>query len=110
MRQKLADMTPKQISLSWNLWSANAAAKQRVLDKKEEAWEVFRRLSNVDHTREEFERQFERRVTSTFASIDSEDKSLQQWITELRPEASAEDRRKEAQEREAMKREDAASQ
>ena len=48
-------------------------------------------------------------MTSTFGSIDSKDNSVQRWIVELRPKASAEDRRKKAQEREAMKREDAAS-
>ena len=68
-------------------WRKLAEEKQQLQDKKEEAWELFRRQPNWESKRrEDFEREYKQKVVtqplySPFASSKREDKFLQEWIT-----------------------------
>ena len=64
---------------------------------------------------EEFEREYKKKVTagprySPFGSCDAEEKSLQAWVEDLLTTARAQDRQKEAKERQSMGQEDSNSQ
>ena len=82
--------------------------KQRVQDKQEEAWELFQRQSSQGpKRREDYELEYREKVAegslySTFGSDWREEKILQEWVGKLLEDALADDRRKEARERQRI--------
>ena len=110
MRDKLTGMKLENLRRERDCWRKRAEIKQRLQDRKEEAWELFRRPK----LREEFEREYTRRVmrgssSSPFSNSGSEEKSLREWAEELLKNAQAEERRREARESQKMGQEDASS-
>ena len=94
-------------------WRTRLEAKQRLQDKKEEAWELFQRQPRLGATRrEEFEREYKQKAQkySPFGSSSADEKSLQEWVEDLLKIALAQDRKKEARERQSMGQEDFNSQ
>ena len=93
-----------------------AEEKQQLQDKKEEAWELFQRQPGWGPKgRKDFEREYKEKVKaeplcSPFGSDKREAKSLQEWVDKLLVKALAEDRKKEARERQSMGQEDSNSQ
>ena len=88
--------------------SEASALRQRLQDKKEDAWELFQRQQSwIPKKRDEFEREYRRKVTRQpehfpFGPDEREEKSLQEWVDELLKNALAEDQAKEASERQKM--------
>ena len=97
-------------------WSKQEEEKQRLQDKREEAWQLFQRQPSWGpKRREDFEREYKQKVSagplySPFGSDKREEKSLQEWVDKLLVNALAEDRRKEARECQRMEQEDSNSQ
>ena len=116
MRAKVTGMKLENLRRERDCWRKRAEMKQRLQDRKEEAWELFRRSAGLrPKLREEFEREYTRRVTggsssSPFSNSETEEKSLQQWAEELLKNALAEERKREARESQKMGQEDASSQ
>ena len=116
MRAKLTGMKLENLRRERDCWRKRAEIKQRLQDREEEAWELFRRQAGLrPKLREEFEREYARRVTrvsssSPFSNSESEEKSLREWAEEFIKNALAEERKREARERQKMGQEDASSQ
>ena len=85
MRAKLTGMKLENLRKERECWRKRAEIKQRLQDRKEEAWELFRRSAGLrPKLREEFEREYARRVMrgssySPFGNSESEEKSLREW-------------------------------
>ena len=84
---------------------------------QEEAWELFKRQPRFGAARrEEFEREYKQKVPTKMRSPfdlgppDADEKSLQEWVDKLLVQALAQDRKKEARERQNMGQEDSNSQ
>ena len=116
MRGQFSRMKLESLRKERDRWRIRAEAKQRVEDKKEEAWELFQRQPGWGPKgRKDFEREYEQKVTTKRFSPfdlgppDADEKSLQEWVDKLLVKALAEDRKKEATECQKMRQEDANS-
>ena len=116
MRPKFEGMKLEDLRRERDRWRKRAEEKQRLQGKKEEAWELFKRQPRFGAARrEEFEREYEQKVTTKMRSPfdlgppDVDEKSLQEWVNKLLVNALAEDRKKEARECRRMRQEDANS-
>ena len=105
MRHKLANMRPTELQQSRERWQKRAEEMQRFQDLKEEAWSLFRRQGGLGRkTKDDFETEFQRKITPSLDRSSKEDeKSLQKWTDVLRTKAKAEESRR-------MKQEDSGSQ
>ena len=87
-------------------WRLRAEEKQRLLEKKEEAWELFKRQpGNKQTTKENFAQEFKRKVTNMMdgpVGSKVQEKYLLEWTNELRKVAQEEERRLEARETRKM--------
>ena len=105
-RQGFVDMTPGELRRSLEHWRLRAEEKQRLLEKKEEAWELFRRQpGNKQTTKENFAQEFQRKVTNMMdgpVGSKVQGKYLLEWTNELRKMAQEEERRLEARETRKM--------
>ena len=116
MRAKVTGMKLENLRRERDCWRKRAEIKQRLQVRKEEAWELFRRQAGLrPKLREDFEREYTRKVTrcdssSPFSNSESEEKSLREWTEELLKNALAEERKREARESQKMGQEDASSQ
>ena len=117
MRGQFARMKLESLRKERDRWRIRAEAKQRVEDKKEEAWELFQRQPGWGPKgRKDFEREYEQKVpTKRFSLFDlgpsvADEKPLQEWVDKLLVKALAEDRKKEATECQKMRQEDVNSQ
>ena len=115
-RSRFTGMKLENLRRERDRWKKRAEEKQRLQGKKEEAWELFQRQPRFGAARrEEFEREYEQKVTTKMRSPfdlgppDVDEKSLQEWVTKLLVNALAEDRKKEARECQRMRQEDANS-
>ena len=117
MRPKFEGMKLEDLRRERDRWRKRAEEKQRLRGKKEEAWELFQRQPRLGASRrEEFEREYKQKVTTKrfspfdLGSPDADEKSLQAWVEDLVKIALAQDRKKEARERQNMGQEDSNSQ
>ena len=117
MRPKFEGMKLEDLRRERDRWKKRAEEKQRLRGKKEEAWELFQRQPRLGASRrEEFEREYKQKVTTKrfspfdLSSPDADEKSLQEWVDKLLVQALAQDRKKEARERQNMRQEDSNSQ
>ena len=117
MRPKFEGMKLEDLRRERDRWKKRAEEKQRLQGKKEEAWELFQRQPRLGAARrEEFEREYKQKVTTKRFSPfdlgppDADKKSLQAWVEDLLKIALAQDRKKEARERQNMEQEDSNSQ
>ena len=112
-RQELVNLRPGERRRSLEHWQLRAEEKQRLLEKKEEAWELFRRQpGHKQTTKEKFAHEFKRRVTNMMdgpASSKVQEKYLLEWMNELEKGAQEEERRLEVLEIKRMSGEDAQS-
>ena len=113
MRGQFSRMKLESLRKERDRWRIRAEAKQWVEDKKEEAWELFKRQPRFGAARrEEFEREYKQKVTTKMRSPfdlglpDADEKFLQEWVDKLLVKALAEDRKKEATECQKMRQED----
>ena len=86
-------------------WRARADEVQRLQDKKEQAWDLYRRV--LSKRREDFENEFHHRVTR---NSKADEKLLQDWTDEMQSKVSVIERRSEAWETKQMEIEDFNSQ
>ena len=117
MRPRFQGMKLEDLRRERDRWRKRAEEKQRLRVKKEEAWELFQRQPRLGASRrEEFEREYKQKVTTKRLSPfdlgppDADEKSLQEWMDKLLVQALAQDRKKEARERQNMGQEDSNSQ
>ena len=117
MRPRFQGMKLEDLRRERDRWRKRAEEKQRLRVKKEEAWELFQRQPRLGASRrEEFEREYKQKVTTKRLSPfdlgppDADEKSLQEWVDKLLVQALAQDRKKEARERQNMGQEDSNSQ
>ena len=136
MRQQLTSEKRQELRRSRDHWKARAEDEERFQYIEEEAWRLFERQPGIKRkTREEFEEDFGRKVRNVMGNsrgeqekavqkwssemqgaIQPEDrrcvdeKSLQAWVEDLLKIALAQDRKKEARERQNMEQEDSNSQ
>ena len=100
--QEFVDMRPGELRRSLEHWRLRAQEKQRLLEKKEEAWELFRRQpGNKQTTKEKFAREFKRKVTNMMdghVGSKVQEKYLLEWTNELQKVFQEEERRLEARE------------
>ena len=76
-RQELANMKPGDLRRSLERRRARAEEVQHLQDKKEQAWEFFRRPGGLGRrTNEEFEKEFDHRV---MRNEKADQKLLQEW-------------------------------
>ena len=116
MRGQFTRMKLESLRKERDHWRTRAEAKQRLEDKKEEAWELFQRQPGWGPKgRKDFKRAYEQKVTTKrfspfdLCSPDADEKSLQEWVEKLLVKALAEDRKKEATKCQKMRQEDANS-
>ena len=111
--QEFVDMRPGELRRSLEHWRLRAEEKQRLLEKKEEAWELFRRQpGNKQTTKEKFAQEFKRKVTNMMdgpVGSKVQEKYLLEWTNELRKMAQEEERRLEATETRKMGEEEVLS-
>ena len=109
-RQELVGMRPGELRRSLEHWRIRAEEKRRLLEKKEEAWELFRRQPGRKRTTKEvFAQEFKRRVTNKMegpVGSKVQEKFLLEWTNELRKVAQEEERMLEARETRKMCEED----
>ena len=117
MRGQFSRMKLESLRKERDRWRIRAEAKQRVEDKRDEAWELFQRQPGWGPKgRKHFEREYEQKMTTKRFSPfdlgppDADEKSLQGWVDKLLVKALAEDRKKEATECQKMRQEDVNSQ
>ena len=112
-RQELVNMRPGELRRSLEHWQLRAEEKQRLLEKKEEAWELLRRQpGHQQTTKEKFAQEFKRKVTDMMdgpVGNKVQEKYLLEWTNELRSVAQEEERKLEARETRKMGEEDAHS-
>ena len=107
-RQEIVNMRPGDLRRSLERWQARAKEVQRLQDKREQAWDLCRRVPNSrSKKKEDFEKEFEHRVRYKGKA---DEKSLQEWIDELQSKVQTADRQREARERKRMEIEDFSSQ
>ena len=113
-RSRFTGMKLENLRRERDRWKTRAEEKQRLQDKKDEAWEFFRRQGGMrTRTREDFEQQFKQKVHASGlyrASQEEQERQLQEWTEELQKLAQKQERKLEARERTEMGQEDANSQ
>ena len=115
-RSRFTGMKLENLRRERDRWKKRAEEKQRLQGKKEEAWELFQRQPRFGAARrEEFEREYEQKVTTKMRSPfdlgppDVDENSLQEWVNKLLVNALAKDRKKEIRECQRMRQEEANS-
>ena len=107
-RQELENMRPGELKRSLERWQARAKEVQRLEDKKEHAWDLYRRMPNFKRKKkEDFEKDLEHKAVYN-GKID--EKSLQEWTDEMQSKVQKAERELEARERKWMELEDSNSQ
>ena len=104
-REELVNMRPGELRRSLERWQVRAEEVQRFQDKKEQAWDLYRRVPSK--RREDFENEFHHRVTR---NDKADEKLLQDWTDELQAKVRVIERRSEAWETKQMGIEDFSSQ
>ena len=104
-RKELVNMRPGELRRSLERWQVRAEEVQRFQDKKEQAWDLYRRV--LSKRREDFENEFHRWVTR---NDKADEKLLQDWTDELQAKVRVIERRSEARETKQMGIEDFSSQ
>ena len=98
-RQGLENMRPGELKRSLERWQARAKEVQRLEDKKEHAWDLYRRMPNFKRKKkEDFEKDLEHKAVYN-GKID--EKSLQKWTDEMQSKVQKAERELEARERES---------
>ena len=99
MRRQLTGMKLENLRKERDKWRNRAEEKQRLQEKKEEAWELFQRQPGWGPKgRKDLEREYKEKgkaepLYSPFGSDKREEKSLQEWVDKLLVKALAEDRK-----------------
>ena len=107
-RQELVDMRPGELKRSLERWQARAKEVQRLQDKKEQAWDLYRRVPSFGRRKkEDFEKDFGHKVVYD-GKID--EKRLREWTDEMQSKVQKAERELEARERKWMASEDSNSQ
>ena len=107
-REKLVNMRPGELRRCLERWQARATEVQRLQEKKEQAWDLYRRMPNFRRKeKEDFERDLERKAMRN-GKVD--EKSLQEWTDEMQSKVQTADRQRDARERKQMEKEDFSSQ
>ena len=108
MRPKFEDVKLENFRRERDRWRTRAEEKQRLQDKKEEAWELFQRQPRLEP---KSEREYQQKVTSAHkyspvGSCDTpwqiEERSTQAWVEDLPKTALAQNQKKEARVRQSM--------
>ena len=95
-RQELENMRPGELKRSLERWQARAKDVQRLQDKKEHAWDLYRRMPNFKRkNKEDFEKDLEHKTVYN-GKID--EKSLQEWTDEMQSKVQRAERELEARE------------
>ena len=110
-REELVNMRPGELRRSLERWQARAKEVQRLHDKKEHVWDLYRRVPNFRFkNKDNFEEDFKHR-----AVYDGKvnERKVQEWIDEMKPKVHAAERQHETRdrkrEREWMESEDSSS-
>ena len=99
-RQELVNMRPGELKQSLERWQARAKDVQRLQDKKEHAWDLYRRMPNFKRkNKEDFEKDLEHKAVYN-GKVD--EKRLQEWTDEMQSKVRAAERQLEARERKWM--------
>ena len=107
-RQELVNMRPGDLRRCLERWQARAKEVQHLQDKKEQAWDLYRRMPNFRRKeKEDFERDLEHKAMRN-GKVD--EKSLQEWTDEMQSKVQTADRQRDARERKQMEIEDFNSQ
>ena len=109
-RQDLVDMKPGDLRRCLERWQERAEEVQRLQDKKEQVWELFRRQTSFKpKIREEFEEKhnLNHRVMH---NNKADAKLLPGWTDELQSKVQAAERQLECREGKRMELEDSSSQ
>ena len=107
-RQELVNMKPGDLRRSLERCQARAKEVQRLQDKKEQAWDLHRRVSNFRRKKKkDFVKDLERKAVYN-GKID--EMILQEWTDEMQSKVQAAARQLEARERKWMESEDSSSQ
>ena len=105
-RQELVNMRPGELRRNLEHWRLRAEEKQRLQEKKEEAWELFgRQPGHKQTTEEKFAQEFKRRVTNMMdgpVGSKVQEKYLLEWTNELRKVVQGEERKLDARETRKM--------
>ena len=67
-------------------WHAHATEAQRLQDKKEQAWDLYRRVPNFRSKKEDFEKDLEHKVVY---NSKTDEQSLQDWIDDMQTKVLA---------------------
>ena len=102
-RQELENMRPGELKRSLERWQARAKEVQRHEDKKEQAWDLYRRSNFKREKEEDFEKNLEHKTVYN-GKID--EKSLQEWTDEMQSKVQRAERELEAREGKWMESED----
>ena len=82
-REELVNMRPGELRRSLERWQARAKEVQRLQDKKEHAWDLYRRVPNFRFKKKEnFEGDFKHRAVYD-GKVD--ERKLQEWTDEMQP-------------------------
>ena len=107
-RQELASMRPGDLRRSVERWEARAKEVQHRQDKKEQAWDLYRRMPNFKRKKkEDFEKDLKHKAMHN-GKVD--EKSLQEWTDEMQSKVQKAERELEAREETWMESEDFNSQ
>ena len=89
-RQELVNMRPRELKQSLERWQARAKDAQRLQDKKEHAWDLYRRMPNFKRkNKEDFEKDLEHKAVNN-GKVD--EKRLQEWTDEMQSKVRAAER------------------
>ena len=103
-REELVNMKPGELRRSLERWQTSAKEVQRLQDKKEHAWYLYRRVPNFGHKKKEnFEKDLGHKVVYN-GKVD--EKSLQEWTDEMQSKVQRAERELEARERKWMESKD----
>ena len=105
--EELVNMRPGELRRSLERWQARAKEVQRLQDKKEHVWDLYRRVPNFRFkNKDNFEEDFKHR-----AVYDGKvnERKVQEWIDEMKPKVHAAERQHETRERKWMESEDSSS-
>ena len=101
-------MRPGELKRSLERWQARAKEVQRLEDKKEHAWDLYRRMPNFKRKKkEDFEKDLEHKAVYN-GKVD--EKRLREWTDEMQSKVQKAERELEARERKWMESEDSNSQ
>ena len=107
-RQELVNMRPGELKRSLERWQARAKEVQRLKDKKEQAWDLYRRMPNFKRKKkEDFEKDLKHKAVYN-GKID--ERSQQEWTDEMHSKVQKAERELEAREGKWMESEDSNSQ